>query len=51
MKTFLSSIVVSAMLLMAPLSFAAIQPLDKGRDDPTYPHRAKYPDTPFVVSR
>lgn len=48
MKTLVSSIVASALLLLAPLSFAAIQSLDKGRDDPTYPHRAKYPDTPVV---
>lgn len=48
MKTFVSVVVATAMLALAPLSQASIQSLDKGRDDPTYPHRAKYPDTPVV---
>jgi rhodanese-related sulfurtransferase len=48
MKTLVSFIVAGVLLVLAPLSLAAIQPLDKGRDDPTYPHRAKYPDTPVI---
>jgi len=48
MKTFISFFFAGVMMLLAPLSLATIQPLDKGRDDPTYPHRAKYPDTPVV---
>lgn len=48
MKTLSVGIVALFGILLAGGASANIQSVDKGRDDPDYPHRPKYPDVAII---